>query len=131
MAALEELERNYAALRGANLKLDLTRGKPAGEQLDLSDELDGILAGDFTAEDGTDVRNYGNLRGIPEARELGARLLDVAPEDVIAGGNASLTLMFYVLDAAMHYGLLASRLGATRAGRRRSAQCPATTATSP
>ena len=52
------------------------------------------------------MRNYGNLRGIPEARELGARLLDVAPEDVIAGGNASLTLMFYVLDAAMHYGLL-------------------------
>lgn len=106
MTALEELERNYADLHGANLKLDLTRGKPASEQLDLADELDGILAGDFTAEDGADVRNYGNLRGIPEARELGARLLDVAAEDVIAGGNASLTLMFYVLDATMHYGLL-------------------------
>ena len=103
---LEELERQYAALQGANLKLDLTRGKPAAEQLDLSDELDGVLNGDFTAEDGTDVRNYGNLRGIPEARQLGAELLDVAPENVIAGGNASLTLMFYVLDAAMHYGIL-------------------------
>ena len=97
--ALEELERQYAALQGANLKLDLTRGKPAAEQLDLSDELDGILNGDFTGEDGTDVRNYGNLRGIPEARQLGAELLDVAPEDVIAGGNAS-------LDGAMHYGIL-------------------------
>ena len=104
--ALEELERQYAALRSANLKLDLTRGKPAAEQLDLSDELDGILGGNFLTEDGTDTRNYGNLRGIPEARELGARLLDVAPDDVIAGGNASLTLMFYVLDAAMHYGIL-------------------------
>ncbi|MYE22360.1 MAG: aminotransferase class I/II-fold pyridoxal phosphate-dependent enzyme [Gammaproteobacteria bacterium] len=103
---VEELERQYAALQGANLKLDLTRGKPAAAQLDLSDELDGILNGDFTAEDGTDVRNYGNLRGIPEARQLGAELLDVAPEDVMAGGNASLTLMFYVLDAAMHYGIL-------------------------
>ena len=106
MAALEELERQYAAFQGANLKLDLTRGKPAAGQLDLSDELDGILNGDFTTRDGIDARNYGDLRGIAEARELGARLLDVAPEDVIAGGNASLTLMFYVLDAAMHYGIL-------------------------
>ena len=105
-APLEEFEGQYAAFQGANLKLDLTRGKPASGQLDLSDELDGVLNGDFTAQDGTDVRNYGNLRGIAEARELGAGLLDVAPEDVIAGGNASLTLMFYVLDAAMHYGLL-------------------------
>ncbi len=104
--ALEELERQYASLQGANLKLDLTRGKPAAAQLDLSDELDGILNGDFTSEDSTDVRNYGNLRGIPEARQLGAELLDVTPEDVMAGGNASLTLMFYVLDAAMHYGIL-------------------------
>ena len=104
--AVEELERQYATLQGANLRLDLTRGKPAAGQLDLSDALDGVLGGHFIAEDGTDVRNYGNLRGIAEARELGAELLDVAPEDVIAGGNASLTLMFYVLDAAMHYGIL-------------------------
>ena len=103
-----ELERRFEALRGANLKLDLTRGKPAAEQLDLANDLDGCLGGDYASADGTDVRNYGMLRGLPEARALGARLLDVAPEEVIAGGNASLTLMFFVLDAAMNTGLTGS-----------------------
>ena len=101
----DDLEGRFGALKGANLNLDLTRGKPAGEQLDLADELDGCLGGDYVAEDGTDVRNYGMLRGLPEARALGARLLDVAPGEVIAGGSASLTLMFFVLDAAMNVGL--------------------------
>ena len=105
MTDREDLEGRFDALKGANLNLDLTRGKPAAEQLDLADELDGCLGGNYVAEDGTDVRNYGMLRGLPEARALGARLLDVAPEQVIAGGNASLTLMFFVLDAAMNAGL--------------------------
>lgn len=105
MSERSDLEARYLALKGANLALDLTRGKPAADQLDLSNALDGILAGDFSAEDGTDVRNYGNLRGLPEARSLGARLLDVEPDEVMAGGNASLTIMFYVLDAAMNAGL--------------------------
>ena len=100
-----DLEARYLALKGANLSLDLTRGKPAADQLDLSNALDGILDGDYRAEDGTDVRNYGNLRGLPEARALGARLLDVEPDEVMAGGNASLTIMFFVLDAAMNAGL--------------------------
>ena len=105
MVERSNLEARYLALKGANLALDLTRGKPAADQLDLSNALDGILAGDFSAEDGTDVRNYGNLRGLPEARSLGARLLDVEPDEVMAGGNASLTIMFFVLDAAMNAGL--------------------------
>ena len=105
MSERSDLEARYLALKGANLALDLTRGKPAADQLDLSNALDGILAGDFRAEDGTDVRNYGNLRGLPEARALGARLLDVEPGEVMAGGNASLTIMFFVLDAAMNAGL--------------------------
>ena len=106
MTTRQALEQEFQALRGANLALDLTRGKPAPEQLDLADALDGQLAGDYRAEDGTDVRNYGVLRGIPEARRLGARFLDLRPEEVIAGGNSSLTLMFHVLDAAMNAGLL-------------------------
>ena len=105
MTAREDLEGRFDSLKGANLNLDLTRGKPAAEQLDLADALDGYLGGNYVAEDGTDVRNYGMLRGLPQARALGARLLDVAPEEVIAGGNASLTLMFFVLDAAMNTGL--------------------------
>lgn len=109
MTGRRELEERFDALKGANLSLDLTRGKPATEQLDLADALDGYLGGDYRAEDGTDVRNYGGLRGLTEARELGARLLDVSAEEVIAGGNASLTLMFFVLDAAMNTGLTGSR----------------------
>ena len=105
MSDRSALEARFEALKGANLSLDLTRGKPAAEQLDLSDALDGLLDGDYRAADGTDVRNYGGLRGIPEARELGAQLLDVEPDEVMAGGNASLTIMFYVLDAAMNANL--------------------------
>ena len=102
---MNDLQSRFEGFKGANLALDLTRGKPAPEQLDLANGLDGWLQGDYRAADGTDVRNYGVLRGIPEARELGARFLDLAPEEVIAGGNSSLTLMFYVLDAAMNAGL--------------------------
>ena len=101
----QSLEQQFQALKGANLNLDLTRGKPAAEQLDLSNALDGILAGDYRTEDGTDVRNYGLLRGIPEARALGARFLGVEPAAVIAAGNSSLTLMFHVLDTALNAGL--------------------------
>ena len=105
MTDRDELERRFQALKGANLSLDLTRGKPAAEQLDLSGALDGLLDGGYRAEDGTDTRNYGVLRGIPEARALGARFLDVPAENVIAAGNSSLTLMFHVLDAALNAGL--------------------------
>ena len=105
MSELPALEARFQALKGANLALDLTRGKPAADQLDLADALDGILEGDYRAADGTDARNYGNLRGLPEARALGARFLDVEPDEVIAGGNASLTIMFFVLDAAMNADL--------------------------
>ena len=104
----QSLEQQFQALKGANLNLNLTRGKPAAEQLDLSNALDGILAGDYRTEDGTDVRNYGLLRGIPEARALGARFLDVEPAAVIAAGNSSLTLMFHVLDTALNAGLTGS-----------------------
>lgn len=105
MTDLADLERQFDALKGANLALDLTRGKPAAEQLDLSNELDGLLGNDFRAADGTDVRNYGVLRGIPEARALGARFMDVEADNVIAAGNSSLTLMFHVLDAALNAGV--------------------------
>ena len=92
-----ELEKEYSLLQRENLALDLTRGKPSSEQLDLSNELDGILEGAFSLEDGTDVRNYGGIRGIPEARNLGAIFLDVGPENVMVGGNGSLSMMYHYL----------------------------------
>ncbi len=101
LAARErELTARFEALKDAGLALDLTRGKPGPEQVALSDGLDDTLAGDYRLDDGTDVRNYGGLSGIPEARRLGAELLGVRPDEVLAGGNSSLTLMYeYVLNA--------------------------------
>ncbi len=104
-AALAEAEREYTLVAGNRLSLDLSRGKPAAEQLDLSRGLEDALAGNYRAADGTDVRNYGGLRGLPEARELGARLMDAPAANVIAGGNSSLTLMHLVVSTALTDGL--------------------------
>lgn len=90
---LVALETRFERLKRNNVPLDLTRGKPSDAQLDLSDALDGILAGNYESADGIDTRNYGGVRGLREARELGAQLLDVAPEQVMAAGNSSLQLM--------------------------------------
>lgn len=93
----------FASLKDTSLALDLTRGKPSPEQLALSDPIDNMVAGDFRADDGTDARNYGGLTGLPEARQLGAELLGVRADNVIAGGNSSLTLMYqYLLHAWLH-----------------------------
>ncbi|MBT7369019.1 MAG: aminotransferase class I/II-fold pyridoxal phosphate-dependent enzyme [Gammaproteobacteria bacterium] len=94
-ARLAELQIQYDQFVEAGLKLDLTRGKPSAEQLDLSNELDGILKGFYILQDGTDVRNYGGILGIPEARKLGADLLGVSTDSVMVGGNSSLTLMYH------------------------------------
>ena len=102
---LASLEAQYAALSQRKLALDLTRGKPGSEQLDLANGLDGILDGNYLSENGTDVRNYGGLDGLPEARRLFSTMLDVSPEQVVIGGNASLTLMYTVIDLALSVGL--------------------------
>lgn len=106
---LVQLERtlalDYARHQAANLSLDLTRGKPSAAQLDLSDALDGILQGNYIAPDGTDTRGYGGLDGLPHAKELGAKLLGIAPEDVLVGGNSSLMLMYIYVMTAHQFGL--------------------------
>jgi aspartate/methionine/tyrosine aminotransferase len=105
LAAREaELSKTYAAHQAAGLKLDLTRGKPSIAQLELASALDEIIDGKFTLADGTDVRGYGGLEGIPEARALGAELLGVPAEEVLAGGNSSLTFMYLYLMHAAFYG---------------------------
>ena len=101
-----ELSAAYARLKDIGLKLDLTRGKPSPEQLALSDDLDTVLGGQYVLDDGTDVRNYGGLTGIREARRLGAELFGVSEELVIAGGNASLTFMHQYLSHALFHGAL-------------------------
>ena len=82
-----ELSTRHDELCGSGLKLDLTRGKPSPEQLALADPLDRVVGEDYVLADGTDVRNYGGLDGIPEARRLGAALLGVREDEVLAGGK--------------------------------------------
>ncbi|MFL0810134.1 MAG: aminotransferase class I/II-fold pyridoxal phosphate-dependent enzyme [Agarilytica sp.] len=106
LAAWEsELNTAYEAIKAKGLTLDLTRGKPSAEQLSLSDKLDGILNGDYTSPSGTDVRNYGGLEGIAEARALGGEILGLSAENVYAGGNSSLTLMHQCMMIAHQFGL--------------------------
>ena len=102
---LQSLEARYRELADRSLNLDLTRGKPGAEQVALSDALDGILAGNYTAADGTDVRNYGGLDGLPEAKRLFAPVLGVPEAEILVGGNSSLTLMYAVIDFALTVGL--------------------------
>ena len=121
LAGLEtELERHYASLCAEGLDLDLTRGKPAGDQLALSAALDGALGGGYRTEDGADTRGYGGGDGIAEARRLGAEWLGLAPDEVLAGGNSSLTLMYLFLLGAHRFGLdgPASAWGLDAAGAR-------------
>lgn len=92
-AAEQKYARLQEAHRARNQPLDLTRGKPSDAQLDLADSLDGILEGNYLSADGIDTRNYGGLRGLREARELGQELLGISPENIMAGGNSSLQLM--------------------------------------
>ncbi|SEH07160.1 aminotransferase class I/II-fold pyridoxal phosphate-dependent enzyme [Candidatus Venteria ishoeyi] len=100
-----QLSARYQGFLQAGLNLDLTRGKPSTEQLALSDALDGILAGNYKTRDGVDVRNYGGINGIPEARELGAALLGISPEQTLVGGNSSLTLMYQYMMFCMYIGI--------------------------
>lgn len=90
----EQIQARYDAFKAKKLKLNLMRGKPSAEQLDLSNELltlPGI--NDYVAEDGTDCRNYFGLQGIAEARGLFSPILGAPPEQVIIGNNSSLSLM--------------------------------------
>ncbi len=103
-AKLAQLETEYASHKAAALNLDLTRGKPSIAQLNLSSALDGVLQCDYIASDGTDTRGYGGSDGIPEAKALGALLMGLSPQQVVVGGNASLTLMYLYLMHCVHYG---------------------------
>ncbi len=96
----------YDEFRKQGHRVDMSRGKPSPEQLSLSAGLSSALsADDFRTADGIDCRNYGILEGIPEARSLGAELLDVAASQVLACGNSSLELMYDFLAGGMLFGM--------------------------
>ena len=101
-ASKAELQELLASLRSQyedcckkGLKLDMSRGKPGADQLDISEDMLTVLSkNEQLYSGGTDVRNYGLLFGIPECRKLFAEIFEVPFENVIAGGNASLTMMY-------------------------------------
>ena len=105
-AALAAAEADYEALRELGLSLNIARGKPGREQLGLVSPMMDLLRSDSDYLcDGIDVRNYGNLEGLPACRKLFADLLGVRPEQVFVGGNASLLLMYQVIAAAFLSGV--------------------------
>jgi DNA-binding transcriptional MocR family regulator len=98
----------YAALQGRGLELDLTRGKPSAEQLDL---ITFARDDDCRAADGTDCRNYGGLQGLPELREIFSGFLQVPAAQLVALGNSSLTLMHDIMVHALLFPLPGSSSG--------------------
>lgn len=101
-----EVESRYNSLCEHKLQLNMTRGKPCNQQLDLSAGLMTCLAEtDYKAADGTDCRNYGGLDGLPEARQLFADILGCEQHQVIVNGNSSLNLMYDFMTRAMLFTL--------------------------
>lgn len=103
-----ELNAAYEDAKGKGLKLDMSRGKPAASQLDISmDFMDALNSeSDMKTSDNVDVRNYGILDGIPEAKQLMAEVMGVKAENVIVCGNASLTIMYDTISRSMTHGVL-------------------------
>jgi aspartate/methionine/tyrosine aminotransferase len=102
-----KLKEKYDGYKSQNLNLDMSRGKPCLEQLDLSKDMLDILKSDedYKAKDGTDYRNYGGLDGIPEAKELFSQVLEVSTKEIIIGGNSSLNMMHDTIARAMFHGV--------------------------
>ncbi len=104
---MQQAEKEYEKLCAKGLKLDMSRGKPAPAQLDLSiDMLTHCLDGEYFSENGTDCRNYGVLDGIEEAKQLCMPMLGVNHDEIIIGGNSSLQLMYDTIARAMLLGVL-------------------------
>lgn len=109
-AQLVQLQEQYDRCKSQNLSLDMSRGKPCPEQLDLSNGmLDILKSGDeLKAQDGTDVRNYGGLDGLPETKALFSQILGVSPQHILIGGNSSLSMMHDTVARAMLHGVYGS-----------------------
>ena len=102
---LAALKKQYDELKAKNLDLNLTRGKPSTEQLDFSNALLSLPEqGKIKDKTGADVRNYGNLRGIEDIREIWAELLGVGLDNIIAGDSSSLNIQFDIISWTYIFG---------------------------
>lgn len=106
----KELYGRYKEFQGRNLELNMARGKPSAEQLNLSMGMMDVLSSssDLTCEDGTDCRNYGVLDGIAEAKQLIGDMIEVPADNIIIYGNSSLNVMYDTIARAMTHGIMGS-----------------------
>lgn len=104
------LKKEYEKVKAKGLSLDISRGKPCTEQLNLSDGMLTCLKGaeDCKTEGNFDCRNYGLFEGVPEAQKLFSKLLNIPSENIVLGGSSSLTFMYDTLSRAMLYGVCGS-----------------------
>lgn len=105
-----QLETEYKSFKERGLKLDMSRGKPSKEQLDLSMDMMNVLHSDIelTTEDGVDCRNYGLIDGIKEAKTLLGDISEVNPDKIIIYGNSSLNVMYDTVSRSMTHGVMGS-----------------------
>lgn len=108
--AYQALLAQYEDVKRKGLKLNMARGLPSAEQLDMEADFFNTFNpdSDFHSELGTDCRNYGELTGIKEARELMADMMEVSPEEIIVFGNSSLNIMYDTIARSMIFGVLGS-----------------------
>lgn len=111
LAFKNETEKQYLDFKNLGLSLDMSRGKPAPAQLDLTMPMLNVLTSEDTlsTEKGLDCRNYGVLDGIPEAKKMFADVLGVQPENIIVYGNSSLAIMFDTITRAWTHGILGNK----------------------
>ena len=109
-AVKKELDQQYAEIKAQGLALDMSRGKPSVDQLNISMDMMDVLSSstDLRCETGVDCRNYGVMDGIPEAKRLLGEISEVDPEHIIIYGNSSLNVMFDTVARAMTHGFLGS-----------------------
>ena len=103
-----QLDKEYADIKAKGLALDMSRGKPSADQLNLSMGLMNVLSSDsdLKCETGVDCRNYGVIDGIPEAKRLLGEMSEVDPDHIIIYGNSSLNVMFDSIARSMTQGVM-------------------------
>ncbi|MBQ1490452.1 MAG: aminotransferase, partial [Blautia sp.] len=108
LALRQELEQEYEQVKAMGLSLDMSRGKPGTDQLNLSMGMMDALnsSTDLRCETGVDCRNYGVIDGIPEAKRLLGAMSEVEPDNIIIFGNSSLNVMFDSVARSMTHGVM-------------------------